>query len=412
MPDDPTTQPLPRLRAIDIVPVQQGRRQMLVLRDPSGLTPNAVMVSGGMLLILRMLDGKHTIREIQTALARQTGELVMSTQIEQIIGQLDEALLLDSPRMEEHRRQRLAEYRASGVRPCTHAEGAYPTDPAAFAQTVDEWLAALPPRASTPEGRLVGLIAPHIDFARGSASYAHAYRDLAETCDADLFVILGTDHHGDTQFAATRCDFDTPLGRVRTSVETLDRLQASFVGDLFEGELQHLGEHTIEFQAVLLQHFLGGKRDFEIVPLLCGNLGEDIEAGESRPQDAEVLSLIDCLRALIGDTSRKVCVIASADLSHVGPRFGDNRALTPGYLGSVEQHDRAVLDHAVSGRPDDMFSVVSARRNDTNICGLAPIYIMLKALGECRGELLDYRQAASPDGQQCVTFAAASFWRD
>jgi len=385
---------------------------MLMLRDPSGLTQNAVMVSGGMLLILRMLDGQHTIREIQTAVARQTGELVMSNQLEQIILQLDEALLLDTPRLDEYRRQRLAEYRAAGVRPCTHAEGAYPTDPAAFAQMVDEWLAALPPRARQPEGRLVGLVAPHIDFARGSASYAHAYRDFAEACDADLFVILGTDHHGDTQFAATRCDFDTPLGRVKTSVETLDRLQASFVGDLFEGELQHLGEHTIEFQAVLLQRFLGGKREFEIVPLLCGNLGEDIEAGESRPQDAEVLSLIDCLRALIAETHRKVCVIASADLSHVGPRFGDNRSLSPAYLASVEQHDRAVLDHAVSGRSDEMFAVVSARRNDTNICGLAPIYILLKALGECRGELLDYSQAASPDRQQCVTLAAASFWRN
>jgi len=147
------------------------------------------------------------------------------------------------------------------------------------------------------------------------------------------------------------------------------------------------------------------------VPLLCGGLGEDIEAGESQPQDAEVLSLIDCLRALLVETKRKVCVVASADLSHVGPRFGDNRTLTGSYLASIEQHDRAVLDHAIAARPDEMFATVSARGNSTNICGLAPIYIMLKALGDCRGELLDYRQATSPDRQQSVSFAAATFWQ-
>jgi AmmeMemoRadiSam system protein B len=408
MPEQQTPPPTPRLRAIDIVPVQQGGQQMLLLRDPSGLAPSPVAVTSGMLLILRMLDGERTIREIQTAIARQTGDLVRSDQIERIIGQLDEALLLETPRLDEYRAQRLAEYRASGVRPCTHAEGAYPTEPEGFAQMVEGWLGALPPREAEPTGRLAGAIAPHIDFARGGVSYAHAYRDVAE-CDADLFVVLGTDHYGDTQFAATRGDYDTPLGRVKTSTEALDRLEASFIGDLFEGELQHLGEHTVEFQAVLLQHFVGGKRNFEVLPILCGGLGEDIEAGETEPQDAEVLSMIDCLRELLADTSRKVCLIASADLSHVGPRFGDNRMLTGGYLASVEQHDRAVLDHAVAGRPDEMFAIVSARRNDTNICGLAPIYIMLKTLGECRGELLDYRQAASPDRQQCVTFAAATF---
>ncbi|MGQ9731542.1 MAG: hypothetical protein ACUVX8_09755, partial [Candidatus Zipacnadales bacterium] len=61
---------LPRLRPIDIVPVRHQGRQMLMLRDPSGLAQNAVMVTGGMLRILRMLDGEHTIRQVQIALAR------------------------------------------------------------------------------------------------------------------------------------------------------------------------------------------------------------------------------------------------------------------------------------------------------------------------------------------------------
>ena len=404
---DAAPPPVPRLRPLDIVPVQQGGQPMILLRDPSGLSANAVMVSAGMLAVLRLLDGQQTLRGMQTALARQTGEFVTSRQLERIIEQLDEALLLESPRLEAHRAARLAEYRPSGVRPCVHAEGGYPSEPQAFAEVVDGWARELPPLEPGPDGRVVGVIAPHIDFGRGGTTYAHAYRDLVAHCDADLFVILGTDHHGSMQFSATRNDFETPLGRVRVSRDALVALDARFIGDLYEGELQHLGEHTIEFQVVLLRHFLA-QREFEIVPLLCGGLGEDIEAGESTPQDAEVLSMVECLQQLVA-SGRRVCLIASADLSHVGPRFGDNRRLTPSYLASVEEHDRAVLEHAIAGRADAMFAAVSTRRNDTNICGLAPIYLMLKALGDCRGALLDYRQATSPDGQQSVTFAAATF---
>jgi AmmeMemoRadiSam system protein B len=274
---------------------------------------------------------------------------------------------------------------------------------------VEGWMGDLRERASPSRGRLVGAIAPHIDFGRGSVSYAHAYRDLA-ACPADLFVILGTDHFGDTLFAATRNDFETPLGRVPVARDVLERIEAAFIGDLRDGELQHLGEHTIEFQVVLLQHFLGG-RPFEIVPLLCGGLQEEMEAGVPASENAEVHSLVECLREIAAGGERSVCVLASADLSHVGPNFGGDRPLTPGYLEKIADFDREILASAVAGDPDGMFRLVAGRRNDTNICGLSPMYVMVSALGACRGQLLDYRQATAPDRKQSVTFAAATFWR-
>ena len=403
--------PLPRLRRIDIVAVRSGRQDMLALRDPSGLADQAVVVSPSALLILQMLDGRHTMRELQTELVRRTGQLVRSDQLERMIGQLDEGLLLQTPRFEEHRQRRLAEYRASGVRECRYAEGGYPLEPDAFRAMVDGWVGDLPPRATPATGELVGAIAPHIDFARGARGYAHVYRDLAESCDGDLFIILGTDHFGDTQFAATRSDFETPLGRVRTARDVLDRIEAQFVGDLFDGELQHLGEHSVEFQAVLLQHFLGGKRDFEIVPILCGGLQEEMEGGLPAAENAEVRSLIECLREVVAGGARRSCVIASADLSHVGPDFGGDRPVTPASLEKVEAFDRQVLGAAVALERDRVFELVAERRNDTNLCGLCPIYVALGALGKCRGELLDYQQAAGPDRRQAVSFAAATFWR-
>ncbi len=357
------------------------------------------------------------------------GERLIQPFGERMIKQFDDSLLLETPRFEEHRRRRLEEYRASGLRECRHTEGGYPRDPSDFQAMADGWMAQLSPRATRAEGRLVGAIAPHNDFARGARGYAHVYRDVVEACDADLFIILGTDHFGDTQFAATRSDFDTPLGRVRTARDVLERIEQRFVGDLFGGELQHLGEHTIEFQVVLLRHFLGGERDFEVVPLLCGGLQEEMEDGVPAGENAEVSSLIECLQEVVADGVRRTCVIASADLSHVGPNFGGRRPVTPAFLEKVEAFDRQVLEAAVALEPDRMFQLVAERKNDTNICGLCPMYVAIGAMEgasapitvgdkappktepvECRGELLDYHQAVSPDRRQAVSFAAATFW--
>lgn len=405
------TERLPRLRRLDIMPIQHGRETLFGLRDPSGLAESTMAISAGALLIAQLLDGEHTMRQVQTEVARRTGQFVPSVQIEQMIRQFDENLLLETPRFFAYRAQREQEYRAAGVRTCTHAEGGYPADREGFARMVDGWMADLPEREGPLEGELVGAIAPHIDFERGAPAYAHVYRDLSEACEADLFVILGTDHFGDTQFAATRSDFETPLGRVRTARDVLDQLESESIGDLFEGELQHLGEHTIEFQVVMLQHFLGPERDFEIVPLLCGGLEEEFAAGSDTVENAEVRSIVRSLQRLAEPGGRKTCIIASADLSHVGPRFGATRPLAGRDLSEVEEHDRAVLCAAMAGEADGMFRLVSQRGNDTNICGLAPIYVLVKALGDFRGELLDYRQATSPDRQQSVSFAAATLWR-
>ncbi|HJN14489.1 MAG TPA: AmmeMemoRadiSam system protein B, partial [Armatimonadota bacterium] len=305
----------PRLRPIDVIPVQQGQQTVYVLMDRSGLQEEQVAVSGLGAAILPMLDGEHTIREIQVDLTRRSGQLVMSDHVEGILRQLDDAHLLDTPALEAYRQEKLADYRESGARrPRRHL--GYPSEPDAFAEMTDSWMEALPPREQALDGSVVGALAPHIDFERGSMGYAHAYRDLSDACEADLFIIIGTDHTGDTQFAATRNDFETGLGRVKTAGDVLERMEERFIGDLFEGELQHVGEHAIEFQVVLLQHFID--HDFEIVPLLCGGFAEEMIEGEPELRNAEALCMVDVLRDVVENSGRKACIIASADLSHVG----------------------------------------------------------------------------------------------
>ena len=61
------------------------------------------------------------------------------------------------------------------------------------------------------------IVAPHIDFHRGGPAYAWAYKPLAESAGADLYIILGTSHcGGQTPYILTLKNFETPLGLVET----------------------------------------------------------------------------------------------------------------------------------------------------------------------------------------------------
>src|SRR5581483_11404972 len=112
---------------------------------------------------------------------------------------------------------------------------------------------ALPDRSASAKP-VRGVLSPHIDFERGGHAYAHAWKAVAEGCEADLFVVFGTAHAGtdSARFALTRKSYGTPLGTIDTDQELVERLVASYEGedDLFAGEVAHKGEHSIEFQMV------------------------------------------------------------------------------------------------------------------------------------------------------------------
>ena len=74
-------------------------------------------------------------------------------------------------------------------------------------------------------------------------------------------MILGVAHqYCQRRFALTRKDFETPLGLVPTDREYVDQIAALAGRDLFEDELSHRTEHSIEFQVVFLQYVLGEER--------------------------------------------------------------------------------------------------------------------------------------------------------
>jgi AmmeMemoRadiSam system protein B len=224
-------------------------------------------------------------------------------------------------------------------------------------------------------------------------------------------VVLGTAHQAqDALFTLTRKSFQTPLGTLPTNADLVEALARRYGRDLFAEELVHRGEHSIEFQAVWLQHVLSG-RPVEMLPVLCGSM-ERAVGDERQPRELpEISDFLDALREVVRASGRRACGIAAADLSHVGRQFGDDYDLSPQVMEDMERADRAMLAHVVSLEPDAFYDCVRADSNARHICGVPPIYALLATTDATRCTLLDYRQAADYGLQRAVTFASLALHR-
>ena len=403
----------PRLRALEAFPVEHDGERCIALRDPAGFTDQVAVLPAALLDLVSLFDGEHSVEEMREILERKHGEAPTHEQIAAVIERFDAAGFLDSERFHARRRETEDAFRRSPVRPAAHAGGAYAGDAAALAAQIDGFFPGPegpgtpgPPEPETPPIR--ALIAPHIDFHRGGPTYAWAYQEILRRSDADLYVILGTCHAGmPDPFAVTLKPYDTPLGPVPVDRDFYEALARRAGQDLLASEPAHRAEHSIEFQAVMLQHLVAPRRPFSILPVLASYLHEALWTGGDPETDPRVPRFVDALRETMAVSSRRICLIAGVDLAHVGPRFGDPEPNSAGSLAQVARADRAMLDSVVSADAHGFFASVASDGDARRICGLSPIYTLLRLLPEAEGRLLRYSQWPDPEG--AVTFCAVTF---
>ena len=404
----------PRLRQVEAFPAKVEDREVICLRDPSGLTDSVLTVPRALAPILALFDGLRSLVDVQREIMRECGELVLRSQLESMVEVLDQHLFLEGPRVEAERARQRAAFLAAPTRPAFLAGRSYEADRESLAETLATYFER--PGAPGPIGPprdivMRGLVAPHIDFTRGGAGYAWAYRALAEARDADCFIVLGTSHQGldGHHFAATRKAFETPFGPLEVDHEILDAIVRRSPEDLFAAELAHRGEHSIEFQAVWLEYLRhrtgGGVR--RIVPLLTSFVHECLTRGESPAAQSDVGAVLDAVSDVMATVPRRYCIVAGADLAHVGPRFGDGWRAGRTQLARVQSEDRALLAPVSAGDAEGFFREALRQGDQNRICGLSPIYSLLRLLPGAEGTLLHYEQWPDPDG--AVTFASVAF---
>ncbi len=390
----------PKIRpAISIYAVEEHDGQELIyLHDQERYSEYVIGVPRETFAIVRFFDGNHSHTDIQERYKRKYGKWVTGEQIRQLVEELDHYLLLESPRFSLHLDGIKREFARLAVRPSSHQGSAYPEERQALTRTLDGYFrdakgpgelrphpGAVPPKA---------IMAPHIDLKAGGPTFAWAYHALAAS-DAEVFVILGTSHVGmDNVFALTRKRFETPYRQVPTEQTFVNQLASELSYNPLDDELIHKSEHSIEFQVVFLQYFHDtlrrNHRPPHIVPILCG--GEMLEAIVFNTPLEHVPQLEESITALKRVLSRypNACVIASVDLSHIGPRYGDIQPPDQKKLDSAEHTDRALLKTLEQGDPQAFVTQLRKNRNKTNVCGIVPIYILLRLLEGSRGKLLHY----------------------
>lgn len=402
----------PRLRPIDAFPTQVDGTPVLCLRDPQGLTDRVLFVPLAAAEILQHLDGAHSILDIQAAWVRRHGDLLFREQVEQLLALLDEHLLLENASSAAAREAAEREFAAAPLRPAFHAGRAYDANPTRLRATLDSFFTA--PEGPGPPGPprgtgLQAVLAPHIDFARGGPTYAWAYRAVLEAADADCFIVLGTAHSAlGGRFSPSLKDFATPFGPLATDRGFVERLlQRTSRDGIVTDDFVHRAEHSIDFQAVFLQYLHAGRRTIRLVPILCGTLADFVQTGKSPADDPVVRRFVTALQETIAAAGERVCLVGGVDLAHLGPRFGDPEPLTATHLRRAAQDDTAMLQAVTAGDAEGFFRFVQREQDRRRICGLSPIYILLKVLEGAKGTLLRYSQW--PDPQGTVTFASLTF---
>ena len=306
----------PKLRPLSAQRFEHEGRIYAALEDPLGVFTDPVLVPlEGFQSVVRHFDGATPLTEIQAARPPRDRPGPPDGRPGKPRRRLDRAMVLDGPTFGSFR----DDYARQAVRPAAFAGRSYAGARRRLAGPARPVLR--PGRrgrpASTPGRRadsLRGVVCPHIDFQRGGPVYTWAYKDLVERSDAEVFVILGVAHqYCANRFALTRKHFDTPLGLVKTDRRYVDRLAAHAGAHLFDDELAHRTEHSIEFQAVFLQYLLGGRRDFTIVPILVGSFHDLMGEGADPIESDEVRRFVEALRdGRGGDRARKVPCITIA----------------------------------------------------------------------------------------------------
>jgi AmmeMemoRadiSam system protein B len=406
---DSTSEAIPRLRQdLELLPIREDGEELLLLRDPSGYSEEILVFRPAAMALLQLFDGRTSVDALLASIQAETGVRVDGTLILDIVKALDRYCFLDNARSRERREEMDAVWLAQELRPAAHAGASYPADAEELRDYLQELFDA--DGSAVEPGRLLGVLAPHIDLQIGPQVYVPAFRQLA-AADIDTVVILGTSHYSyEDLFILTGKDFVTPLGTMPTDRAFVEALRAES-GDIFtHRDVAHRQEHSIEFPVVFLQHLFGNER-VRIVPILCTSFDEFLVEGTRALADEKYAAFQSAFRAAVGTLGRKVAFVLSVDWSHIGRKFGDDFDAAA-MLDEVRESDQAQLAALAACDYERFYAGLRETRNASKIDGFACITTFFDLVKPARGVLFDYQQWHEEERASAVTFASMAFFAD
>ena len=361
---------------------------MWLLRDPLELSNHQLILSPALAQMLLFFDGTRGLEEMQSAFLLQFGFTIETSVILDTVAQLDEAYLMDNERSRQAIRALRQRYRDQPYRFPALAGISYPEKPADLRQALDAFGQDDDLDGWLPwSGRAI--VSPHIDYFRGGRVYSRLWRRAQAAVEqAELVLIFGTDHIGSPgSITLTKKPYATPYGIIPTDMGLVDALSKAVGPQLFDQELNHLNEHSVELSAVWFHHIRGGD-PCPMLPILCGSFQEYVMNGHDPADDRALTTFVETLRS--ATSGRRVLAVASVDLAHVGPSFGDDFVMDADRRNQIRESDGSLIKAIGRGDDERFYQEVAAIEDRNRICGFSSIYLMLRYLKSTRGIQIAY----------------------
>lgn len=416
-----------------------GQQQVLLgLADAQQISEKMVVTQPAFQAVLGLMDGSRDLDQI----IAEVGRGLQRPMLEQFVAQLDDAGLIEGP---VH--QRLVETLRANFDKTDHLPpgstaqiadllamqelGEQATEeqkaelgPKKLREMLDKWIDAALKDVENPAFTALpkAVVAPHLDYPRGWYNYAQVYGRMRVADRPDRVVVLGTNHFGQAT-GVCGCDkgFASPLGVCPADTALIARLREK-LGDkaeaLFRHRYDHENEHSIELHIPWIQHVLG-KDDAGNYPAVFAALVHDPLVNNGQSYDGSGLDLdpfVEALTAALDELGGTTLIVSSADLSHVGPAFGDQQALAgedgPGaeFRARVATHDKEMLQMVVENRLEDLIGSLAWQQNPTRWCSIGNMTAAVRVVRPERIELINYAAAMDPQGTTFVSSAAMAMY--
>ncbi|RMG59764.1 MAG: AmmeMemoRadiSam system protein B, partial [Deltaproteobacteria bacterium] len=319
--------------------------------------------------------------------------------------EMEERFLLDTEKYRRALERAVEEYSLLPSRPPSHAGTAYPAGREEAEEFVKKILGE-GERGAVPEN-VAALVVPHIDLRVGGPAYGVAY-SAVRNMDVDSVLLLCTGHYlGEDLFCLTRKDFETPFGVVKTDREAVDFLWRG--KGIAPSDFPFRFEHSVAFQVLFLSYVFR-RKDFAVVPVLCGNFSRFLDVASRPSQIPAVALFLTRLRKILSSPRKRWLVVAGVDLSHVGPKFG-HRDPAKFMEYQFREHDRVLLDALERGDPEGFFGEVKKVGDRYNVCGFSSLALLLELFEGFRGKTLHYDVWYDTPTLSAVSFAASILHR-
>ncbi|QKK07269.1 MAG: AmmeMemoRadiSam system protein B [Planctomycetota bacterium] len=429
----------PKLRQVRGFPVPvkgpDGQQATLLgLADARQISDKPpVVVAPAVKDLLPLMNGEHSLDQI----VEKIGRGLTREQAEPLIAQLDAAGLLEGPTFDAMLQRMREEFDGSSILPpgSTAAmadalvqaslgqevqateEQKLELGPQKLAEAFDQWIDEALKDAKDPSFDALpkAVVAPHVDYPRGWMNYAGIWGRMRVVDRPDRVIILGTNHFG-TGTGVVGCDkgFSTPLGESPADEAVVEGLRQKLGESLYTHRYDHEREHSIELQVAWIQHCLGTGPDGSHCKVY-GALIHDPTVNNGESYDGNGVSLsafVEAVRQVIDELPGKTLVVSSADLSHVGPMFGDKQPLisedeqSEQFRNSVAKTDQDLLGMVAQNKPDELIGAMAWQGNPTRWCSVGNMVAAIQITQPDEIALLNYAGAMDPQGMGLVTHAS------